>query len=195
MATSTQRSSSTVAAAAAARLHSVLHLAVLGLAAFGLGVAGLVARSFPASWSGVAVSVVFVVLGVVAALPVFGPPLGRWRSGYTAVAAVFAVATPWMAAAVQFAGVLALLGVGVVVIGLCEHLPVVRYAGLAAFVVGVVTSSDFARGWLPLAETGTYDLVPALVTAIVGVGAAVVGVWLWVQNRRDAGKPVSPEFR
>ncbi|MFZ2528064.1 MAG: hypothetical protein WAX14_10480 [Rhodococcus sp. (in: high G+C Gram-positive bacteria)] len=61
MATSTQRSSSTVAAAAAARLHSVLNLAVLGLAAFGLGVAGLVARSFPASWSGVAVSVVFVV--------------------------------------------------------------------------------------------------------------------------------------
>src|SRR5690606_13260295 len=75
-----------------------------------------------APWSGVVVSVVFVVLGVVAASPVFGPPLGRWRSGYTAVAAVFAVATPWMAAAVQFAGVLALLGVGFVVIGLCEHL-------------------------------------------------------------------------
>ncbi|MEU5844498.1 hypothetical protein [Rhodococcus sp. NPDC047139] len=100
-----------------------------------------------------------------------------------------------MAAAVQFAGVLALLGVGFVVAGLCEHLPVVRYAGLAAFVVGVVTSSDFARGWLPLAETGTYDLVPALVTAMVGVGAAVVGVWLWVRSRRDAGEPVSPGGR
>lgn len=193
MATSAQRSPSTgtaAAAAAATTLQVALNLMVLGVAAFGLGVAGLAARSFPVVWSGVAVAAVFVVLAAIAVTPWFAPPLGRWRTGYTAVAALCVVATPWMSAAVQVAGALTVLGVGFAIIGSSEHLPVVRNAGLSAVVVGALTSSDRGRGWLPLAETGTYDLVPALVTAIVGVGAAAVGVGLLLRHRQDTRRPV-----
>ncbi|AOD23257.1 MULTISPECIES: hypothetical protein [unclassified Rhodococcus (in: high G+C Gram-positive bacteria)] len=184
MATSTHRSLSTCAAAAAATtLQAALNLALLGVAAFGLGVAGLAARSFPVPWSGFAVPAVFVVLAVIAATPWFDPPPGRWRTGYTAVAAICVVATPWMPAAVQVAGALTVLGVGFAIIGLSEHLPAVRNAGLSAIVIGALSSSDLGRGWLPLAETGTYHLVPALVTALVGVCAAAVGVGLLLRRR------------
>ena len=182
MATSAQRSLSTGAAAATA-LQVALNLVVLGVAAFGLGVAGLAARSFPALWSGVAVPAVFVVLAALAATPWFDPPAGRWRTGYTAVAALCVVATPWMPAAVQVAGALTVLGVGFAIIGSSEHLPVVRDAGLSAIVIGALSSSDLGRGWLSLAETGTYHLVPAVATAIVGVWAAAVGVGLLLRRR------------
>lgn len=184
MATSTHRSLSTGAAAAAATaLQVALNLAVLGVAAFGLGVAGLAARSFPVVWSGVAVPAVFVVLAAIAATPWFDPPPGRWRTGYTAVAALCVVATPWMPAAVQVAGVLTVLGVGFAIIGSSAHLPAVRNAGLSAIVIGALSSSDLGCGWLPLAETGTYHLVPALATALVGVCAAAVGVGMLLRRR------------
>ncbi|WP_016933627.1 MULTISPECIES: hypothetical protein [Rhodococcus] len=51
------------------------------------------------------------------------------------------------------------------------------------------TSSDLGRGWLPLAETGTYHLVPALVTALVGLGAAVAGVGLLLRRRQGTRDP------
>ena len=184
MTTSTQRSPST-GAAAATRLQAALNLTVLGVAASGLGVAGLATRSFPAVWSGIAVPAVFVVLAAIAATPRFDPPPGRWRTGYTAVAALRVVTAPWMPAAVQVAGVLSLLGVGFAIIGSIEHLPAVRNAGLSAMVIGALSSSDLGRGWLPLAETGTYHLVPALVTTIVGVWATAVGVGLLLRRRQD----------
>lgn len=200
MATSAQRSPSTgtpavAVAVAAATLQVALNLMVLGSATFGLGVAGLAARSFPVLWSGVAVPAVFVVLAALAATPWFDPPPGRWRTGYTAVAVLFAVTTPWMPAAVQVAGALTVLGVGFVIIGSIEHLPAVRNAGLSAIVIGALTSSELGRGWLPLAETGTYHLVPALVTAIVGVCAAAVGVGLLLRRRQDTRGPVSLRTR
>ncbi|WP_064257578.1 hypothetical protein [Rhodococcus sp. HS-D2] len=188
MATSAQRSPST-GTAAAATLQVALNLTVLGSAAFGLGVAGLAARSFPVLWSGFAVPAVFVVLAAIAATPWFDPPPGRWRTGYTPVAAICVVATPWMPAAVQVAGALTLLGVGFAIIGSSEHLPAVRNAGLSAIVIGALSSSDLARGWLPLAETGTYHLVPALATALAGVCAAAVGVGLLLRHRQDTRGP------
>ncbi|WP_156666260.1 hypothetical protein [Rhodococcus sp. HS-D2] len=102
----------------------------------------MAARSFPVLWSGVTVPAVFVVLAALAATPQFDPPPGRWRTGYTAVAALCVVTTLWMPAAVQVAGALTVLGVKFALIGSSEHLPTVRWAGLMAIVIPEGSAPD-----------------------------------------------------
>lgn len=162
--------------ATAPGLHTSVNLVVLGIAAFGLGLAGVVARSFPFGWSGVVVSAVFVVLGGAAATPLLRSGPRWWCSGYTVVALVFAVAAPWMIISAQVAGPLTLLGVGFFLLGWIERSSAVRHAGLAAIVVGAVFSSELGREVLPLADTSTYGLVPAVATAVFGACAGLWGV-------------------